>query len=387
MAPRIIGALLASVVVGASAPATAQSVAVRSPNIAGGFTAAPGVVQLNFLHRFAMSDAPLRKITNTPTFNVGTGLTDRLMVGFVYGSNSTLIPAYPNEWELYARGSALSESRGAPLDVSVQGGYNVASESVDGQVLLARQVGRLRLLAAGRAFSQAYAGDSTRYAVTGGAAVRLTSNVSLAGDYGVLLDRIEAERPAWSAGVQLGVPYTPHSFSIHASNVGTASLEGVSRGGRTRWGFEYTIPITVRRYVPKGGSDDHGMADMPSSDMGGGDMATPMGDGMMAPHANTMPGKDTVYVDIHNLKYGMETLEITEGTTVVWTNKDPLQHSVIADGEAFDSGLIDPTKSFSNTFMKAGEYPYHCMPHPFMKGMVVVKAGMDAEMDGGEVSP
>ncbi len=149
MIRRLTLALALTMLGGWSPAAGAQSVVARSPNIAGGWTAAPGVIQLNFLHRFSISDPPLRKITNTPTFNVGTGVTGNVMVGFVYGSNSRLVPAYPNEWEFYARALPVAQARGAPLDVAVQGGYNLASESIDGELLLARGLGRVRLLAAG----------------------------------------------------------------------------------------------------------------------------------------------------------------------------------------------------------------------------------------------
>ncbi len=87
---------------------------------------------------------------------------------------------------------------------------------------------------------------------------------------------------------------------------------------------------------------------------------------------------DTVFVDIHNLAYGIETLEVAPGVTVVWRNMDPVQHSVIADDETFDSGLIDPGKSFTVTFTEPGEHTYHCMPHPFMKARVVVRDTMHA---------
>ena len=361
----------AAALFGSAVPGAAQSVVARSPNLLGGWSAPTGVIQFNFLHRFAISDAPLRKITNTPTFNLGTGLTNGLMVGFVYGSNSTLVPAYPNEWEFYARAIPLSQARGAPFDLALHGGYNVASESIDLELLLARGFGDLKLLAAGRAFSEGYEGTGARYAVTGGASVRLTQAVSLAGDYGVLLDRTEDERAAWGVGVQIGVPYTPHSFSINASNVGTASLEGASRGGRTRLGFEYTVPITLRRYASRRGG---------SGPSGGAGRAFATGG---------IASGDTVVVDIQNIKYGVEEIVIAPGTTVVWRNRDPIQHSVVSDQEGFDSSLIDPETSFALTFSDIGEYPFHCMPHPFMKGRVVVQEGAGSP-DGtgrGETHP
>jgi plastocyanin len=375
--PRSLGAALVAVVVGGFSPATAQSVSGRTPNLEGGWTAPRGVVQLNLVHRFSMSERPLRKVTNTPTFHVGTGLTDQLMVGFTYGSNSTLVAAYPNEWEFFARALPLSEVGGAPLDVSLQGGYNVASESADGELLVARSLGSVKLLAAGRAFSSAYAGTETRFAVTGGAVLHLTPSVAIAGDYGALFGRDDSEVVAWSAGVQLGVPYTPHSLSIHATNVGTASLEGSSRGSRTRWGFEYTIPITLRRYVRSGGGGGGGVS-RPD-----GPLAEEMDESSKMPAA-AMGTADTVYVGLHNLAYQTETLTVVMGTTVVWLNMDPVQHSVVADDETFDSGLIDPEKTFSVTFTEAGEHGYHCRPHPFMKATVVVRDAMDEPAPGAD---
>lgn len=344
---------------------TAQSVASRTPNLIGGWTAPPGVVQMNLIHRFSVSDPPLRKLTNTPTFQVGTGIVDAVMVGLTYGSNSRLVPAYPNEWELFARGRPLRQGEGDVVDLSLQGGYNVASESVDGEILVARTLGRIRLLGAGRAFSRAYDSEGTRYAVHGGAVVNLTPSVSIAGDYGVLLDRSDPEREAWGAGLQLGVPYTPHSLSIHASNVGTVSLEGASRGTRTRWGFEYTIPINVRRYLPRG--DDERADEMQRSR-----------DQMPMAGMEVLPSRaDTVVIEIRNLAYARAEVTVSPGTTVVWVNRDPVQHSVVADDESFDSGLVDPDRRFMMTFEEVGTYEYHCVPHPFMEGRVMVRGAMN----------
>jgi len=97
------------------------------------------------------------------------------------------------------------------------------------------------------------------------------------------------------------------------------------------------------------------------------------------------PRGDTVHVDIQNLKYQQEEIVIAPGTTVVWRNADPVQHTVIADDGSFDSGLIDPRGTFSRTFAEEGVHAFHCMPHPFMTGRVVVRARMDGS-DGSEGS-
>lgn len=342
------------------APSGAQSAAVRTPNL-GAWTAAPGVVQFNFLHRFELSGAPLRKLINTPTFLVATGLGSRVDAGFIYGSNSTLVPAYPNEWEFFARAMPLLQERGAPLDLGARVAWNVASESLDAEMAAARALGPLRLLAAGRWFGSAYADSEPRTALAGGALLHLTPWLALAGDYAVLLDRADDEPAAWGAGVHLGVPYTPHSLSLHASNVGTASLEGSSRGTRTRWGFEYTVPITLRRYAPGVAA----AAPPPPEE----DLAPDPG--MARPTASG--AGDTVHVTIEGLKYVAATLEVAPGTTVVWTNRDPVVHTVTADDGAVDSGVLAPGASWSWTFAAEGTVSYHCTPHPFMNGTVVVR--------------
>lgn len=338
----------------------AQSVAQRTPNLSNGWTPVRGVVQFNFTHRFDVSDAPLRKVTNTPSFQVATGVAGPLGVGFTYGSNSDLVPAYPNEWEWFARWSAASQDDGALLDASLQAGWNVASESVDAELSTARHFGPLRVLVAGRAFHHAFYEDDARYALAGGAALRLLSWLTIAGDYATLFDRAASERPAWGAGLQLTVPTTPHSISIHAGNVGTGSLEGTSRGSRTRWGFEYTVPITLARYASRHTPRGPVTAGEPSRSIA--QRAAP-----------AMRDPDTVVVTIRNFRYMRDKITINAGDVVVWRNADQLDHTVTSDTGAFESTLISPGKEWTHRFTTSGTYTYHCKPHPFMKGVIRVR--------------
>lgn len=78
---------------------------------------------------------------------------------------------------------------------------------------------------------------------------------------------------------------------------------------------------------------------------------------------------------IKNASYLQPRIEVTVGTTVEWTNSDPLPHTVTAVDKRFDSGLIQPSKTYRHTFTRPGTYNFFCTPHPFMKGTVVVRAG------------
>lgn len=79
-------------------------------------------------------------------------------------------------------------------------------------------------------------------------------------------------------------------------------------------------------------------------------------------------------VEIKNFKYSPAVIKVSVGTKVTWTNKDTVQHNVIGDTFTDLNGpLLDKEKSYSYTFTEAGSYGYHCAPHPYMKGTVIVE--------------
>lgn len=39
----------------------------------------------------------------------------------------------------------------------------------------------------------------------------------------------------------------------------------------------------------------------------------------------------------------------------------------------FEPGPIEPGERRSLTFTRAGTFPFHCTPHPFMRGLIVVR--------------
>ncbi len=82
-----------------------------------------------------------------------------------------------------------------------------------------------------------------------------------------------------------------------------------------------------------------------------------------------------VQVNIFNYKFDPETLTVPVGTTVTWTNKDEIPHTVASTDKSFkDSPGLDTGDSYSYKFTQAGTYSYYCTLHPFMKGKVVVTA-------------
>ena len=80
-----------------------------------------------------------------------------------------------------------------------------------------------------------------------------------------------------------------------------------------------------------------------------------------------------VQVAMVNTTYVPASITIKVGDTVTWTNQDPIQHDVVANGGQFKSQLLNKGQTFSFTFTKAGTYPYYCAIHPGMTGTVVVQ--------------
>src|SRR5712692_10435906 len=178
---------------GISDVAGGQSVLERPPNLSSGWLGAPGTLQFNFVHRFGVGDAPLRKVTNSPTFLLSYRLPFPLLIGFNYATSSDIAAAFPNEWEVFARY--------ARSGIALQADYNQAARS-------------------------------------GGATLRLHRWVALAGDVTTLIDKRPGEKVAWGAGLQLAIPYSPHTVSLQVTNTNTATLQGASRGiDRVRGGF------------------------------------------------------------------------------------------------------------------------------------------------------
>jgi plastocyanin len=85
-------------------------------------------------------------------------------------------------------------------------------------------------------------------------------------------------------------------------------------------------------------------------------------------------------VSIKGFAFNPKSLTVAAGTTVVWTNNDKVAHTSTSDTGIWDSGHIQPGKTFSHTFATAGTFSYHCNIHPSMKGSIVVTAMKKSKM-------
>ena len=91
------------------------------------------------------------------------------------------------------------------------------------------------------------------------------------------------------------------------------------------------------------------------------------------PQGSSVPGCDETnecYLPYH--------VTVSAGEEITWSNDDSAAHTVTSgtpseghDGN-FDSSLFMSGSTFSVTLDETGEYPYFCMVHPWMTGIVTV---------------
>lgn len=335
-----------------AAPLPAQSLLYRSPNVSGTWVAAPGVVQFNLLHRFYVANsAGGHKVTNFPTFTLEAGVARNAAIGLYYSSNSLLVssPYRPNELEAFARWRFVGTEDAPGLSAALRPAYNTAARSFDAEASADYTTGHLTLSGSARYISRlsGVAGRSD-VGLAAGATLRLNQYIGINADYAKLLDHDTSA--AWSAAIVFAIPGSPHTFSLQASKAVANTIQGASIGNpQVLYGFEFTIPLHLKRFAPW---FHKGTAPAVSGDIDATVAAT---------------------VDISALKFQRDTVVIPAGQAVRWTNTDPLGHTVTFDGGEPGSSLIQPHTAYVHRFARPGTYRYHCTPHPFMTGVVVVR--------------
>ena len=83
---------------------------------------------------------------------------------------------------------------------------------------------------------------------------------------------------------------------------------------------------------------------------------------------------DAAQVTIDNFTFSPTPLSVAVGTTVTWTNRDDIPHSIVCPALNVHSKALDTDDSFSFPFQAAGTYDYLCGIHPHMHGQIIVRA-------------
>jgi plastocyanin len=84
--------------------------------------------------------------------------------------------------------------------------------------------------------------------------------------------------------------------------------------------------------------------------------------------------QQVVRASIRGGRFVPSVVRVAAGTTVVWRNEDNMPHTVTGRDGSWDSGMIQPGGTYSRKFDRTGTFAFYCVPHPDMKGSVVVGA-------------
>jgi 3',5'-cyclic-AMP phosphodiesterase len=85
----------------------------------------------------------------------------------------------------------------------------------------------------------------------------------------------------------------------------------------------------------------------------------------------TRAGQSEVSVDNFSFAPTMATVYV--GSTITWTNRDDIPHTVVSTEQKFKSPVLDTGEQFSHRFDTPGTYKYFCSIHPRMTGQIVVE--------------
>ena len=87
-------------------------------------------------------------------------------------------------------------------------------------------------------------------------------------------------------------------------------------------------------------------------------------------------GSVGVVVAIRNFDFEPNEVRIPRGARVTWLNcEEPNvdQHTSTSDDGEWDSPLLSAGQSYTQVFDQVGTFDYHCVPHPAMRGVVIVE--------------
>jgi plastocyanin len=109
---------------------------------------------------------------------------------------------------------------------------------------------------------------------------------------------------------------------------------------------------------------------------GGGDTTAPYQPPPECSSPGVLPGGTQAVVAIRGFAFSPDTLRAAPGTMVTWVNcetPDIDAHTATATGGEWDSGYLQPRAKYAKTFDVVGRFGYACLPHPFMRGAVIVQ--------------
>jgi plastocyanin len=88
-------------------------------------------------------------------------------------------------------------------------------------------------------------------------------------------------------------------------------------------------------------------------------------------------GSKKAVVTLYRYNFYPDTLRISAGTKVTWVNCDVSAgadaHTSTSDSGVWSSPAFAEGFTFGRDFNQGGVFPYHCVPHPSMRAVIIVQ--------------
>ncbi len=182
--------------------------------------------------------------------------------------------------------------------------------------------------------------------------------------------------------------------SGYASDCGCGGYATMPYGGQPMMGYEgQPMPYggmqagynQYGQYGPQGQFGPQGQYGPPNGQFGpqGGQFGPQGGPPYSAgyPNPNTggpqpMPSPTNAQIVIRDNGFEPSRINVSAGQSIRWTNDSTHAVTVTAENGSWDSGKLEPGKTFSHTFDSPGSYGFHLKENQQVKGTTLVGPGI-----------
>ncbi|MEQ9620324.1 MAG: plastocyanin/azurin family copper-binding protein [Deltaproteobacteria bacterium] len=92
----------------------------------------------------------------------------------------------------------------------------------------------------------------------------------------------------------------------------------------------------------------------------------------LVPARTVEPESREHVVEISNLRFIPKEIVVAPGDTIIWVNRDFVPHTVTANDESWDSGLIEAEGRWETVIKADMQEGYFCRYHPSMTAKLFI---------------
>jgi len=88
----------------------------------------------------------------------------------------------------------------------------------------------------------------------------------------------------------------------------------------------------------------------------------------------TIVAQTAVGIDIADFTFAPSNVSVPVGARVTWINRDSAPHDATANEAGWATDTLNDGDSGTIEFTEPGSFEYHCSIHPYMRGVISVRA-------------